>query len=293
MTFGKATGTKCWINKNQTNQTNQQILNRMKLNNLLKTLGFLALAINASAGTGGGKAPAPVAPCCTPEETLGVDLSVGYDSSLIFRGVDLADNRVSTDLNLVVPLVDTVSLHAGASYGVSADDRGADTGGISYQRLELNAGLSFDLGAADLGVGYRFYQHEGDLSAILDDTNEVGITLATTAGPVNLGVGTYYDITGEGWYFEVAANTEVKINDSISLVPGVSIGYGVDYTWQISGANVGDGFTAVGLSLAMPIKLTKSATLTPYVAGNLPIDALDDAGEESQVYGGVSLSVKF
>jgi hypothetical protein len=47
----------------------------------------------------------------------------------------------------------------------------------------------------------------------------------------------------------------------------------------------------VGLSL--PIKLTSTATLTPYIAGNFPLGDLDDLGEDSRVYGGIALSVAF
>jgi hypothetical protein len=76
------------------------------------------------------------------------------------------------------------------------------------------------------------------------------------------------------------------------LVPGAGIGYAIDYSWHVAGLQA-DGFTAINLSLALPIKLTKNAVLTPYIAGNLPVDALDDAGEDAIVFGGVKLSVSF
>lgn len=260
----------------------------MKLNALLKTAGFFALAsIPAFAGT---PSPAPT-PIAEEETDLGITATIGYDTDFVFRGVDFADHWISAAIGFEVPLVDTVSLVAGATYGASADDSAAGLG-LSYQRLELNGGLSFDLGAADLGLGYRYYNHQGQLSQILDEGHEVGLTLATEAGPLNIGLGGYYDFGIEGWYFEAAVNSEIRITDSISLVPGASIGYGLDYSWHIVGFQQ-DGFTAVNLSLALPIKLTRAATLTPYVAANLPIDALESAGEDSIIYGGVRLSVSF
>ena len=269
----------------------------MKLNAMLKTAGFLALAVSpALAGTSAKQAPAPVVE--EPSTDLGITASLGYDSAFIFRGVEFAEHWVSGGIGLDIPLVSNVSFVGGASYGVSADDNvtlgGIDAiaSGLSYERLELNGGVSVDLGAATVGLGYRWYNHQGDLSSILEDGHEVGLTVATSAGPLNFGLGGYYDFGIEGWYFEAAVNSSITITDSISLVPGVSIGYAQDYSWHVAGFSA-DGFTAVNLSLALPIKLTKSATLTPYVAGNLPIDALDDAGEDSQIYGGVKLSVSF
>jgi hypothetical protein len=261
----------------------------MKLNALLKTAGFLALAVSpAIAGT---TYTAPPAPPVDDATDLGITASLGYDSHFVFRGVQFAENWVNSGIGVDVPLADNVSLVAGGSYAVAADDN-ATIRGVSYQRLELNGGFAVDLGAAEVGLGYRFYNHQGRLSRILEDGHEVGLTVGSALGPVNVGIGGYYDFGIEGWYFEAAVNSEIALTDSISLVPGASIGYAADYNWHLAGAGL-DGFTAVGLSLALPIKLTKAATLTPYVAANLPIDALDSAGEDALFFGGVRLSVSF
>lgn len=262
----------------------------MKLNALLKTAGFLALAASPALAGSSGKivAPGPVAE--EPSSDLGITASLGYDTNFIFRGVEFAEHWVSGGIALDIPLVDNVSFVGGASYGVTADNNAVF--GASYQRLEMNGGVAVDLGAAELGLGYRWYNHQGGLSRILEDGHEVGMTLGTSLGPVNVGIAGYYDFGIEGWYFEAAANTEIALTDSVSLVPGVSIGYAQDYSWHIAGFET-SGFTTINLSLALPIKLTKNAVLTPYVAGNLPIDALDDAGEDAQIFGGVKLSVSF
>jgi hypothetical protein len=152
--------------------------------------------------------------------------------------------------------------------------------------------LVTDLGPVELGLGYRYYQHNNDLSALLNDSHEVGLSLATEVSGVTLGLAGYYDITNEGFYFEAKAAYEIKITESFSLVPAIGVGYAVDYNWQTIAPGL-DGFTAVTASLSAPVKLAKNVTLTPYIAGNLPVDALDDAGEDSQLFGGVSLSVRF
>jgi hypothetical protein len=280
----------------------------MTLNKLaFSFLGTLALASTGFAGTApSAKAPAPVAPA--PEQDLGFTLGLGYDSSLIFRGFNLADNWVTGSLDYTHAITNAVRFEAGAIYGSSAGDSfgesliddtlGFDVEGLSYERLELNAGFVAELGGGlELGAGYRWYHHMGEADSLLEDGHEVGVSLAAKAGPVNLGVAAYYDFAVEGWYFEAGINSEIKLTDRISLVPGATIGYGLDYTWHLDDAVVGDvnsdGFTAVGLSLALPIKLTKSATLTPYVAANLPVDLLDDVGLDNEVIGGARITVKF
>ena len=278
----------------------------MTLNKLaFSLLGTLAIATTGSAGTApSGKA---CKSCCAPaaaEQDLGLTLGVGYDSNFIFRGLNLADNWVSANVGYSLPLTSAVKLNLDANYGTSADDQFLGVNNASYQRLELGAGISTDIGGAELGLGYRYYKHMGDASTLLQDTSEVGLTLATKAGPLNVGVAANYDIDGEGWYFEAGVNSEIKISETISLVPGASIGYGVDYNYQLGGlaqtvANLlgvntkVDGFTAVNLSLALPIKLTKNATLTPFIAYNIAIDALKDLGEDDQLHGGASINVKF
>lgn len=262
-------------------------------------LGITALATTGFAGTAPAKMSGKACTACTApaEEDLGLTLGVSYDSAFIFRGFDLAENWVSTNLDWSLPLTQKVKLNLGASYGSSAGDSFLENQGapisLSYERLELAAGVSVDLGAVELGVGYRWYHHMGDGDIFLDDTNEASITLATKAGPVNLGLGVNYDFDAEGWYFEAGVNTEIKLCDRVSLVPGASIGYALDYNWQFAGANGVDGFTAVNISIALPIKLSKHATLTPFIAYNIPIDALDNLGLDDQLHGGVSLSVKF
>lgn len=270
----------------------------MKLNKLAFSLvGSLALATTGFAGTApSGKG---CKTCCAPapqDDSLGITATIGYDSTYVFRGIDLADHWVSAAIDWSIPLTSTVKLNLDAVYGSSADDSFVGVNGASFERLEIGAGITADLGGAEVGLGYRWYHNMGDSDIVMEDGQEVGLTVATKVGPLNVGAGAYYDFEGEGWYFELGVNSEIKLTESISLVPGASIGYHSNYTWHFDPAvvgNTGDGFTAVNLSLSLPIKLTKTATLTPFVAWNLPIDSLDDAGVDDQVHGGVSISVKF
>lgn len=253
------------------------------MNNLITSLvGSAALAASAFAGTS-GKGVAPVAPAPVNDD-LGASIGLGYDSNFYFRGLEWGQDWVSANLNYGTALTEAINLDLGANYGT-------DFGEWNYDRLVLSAALSQKLGAIDASLGYRHYSHDG--SALLNDSSEIFLNLGTQVSIFNVGLASNYDATNEGWYFELGVNTEIKLCDRISLVPGANIGYGADYNYQIAGVTGVDGFTAVTLSLGAPIKLNSRATLTPYVAGRLAVDALEDAGLDNEIYGGVALTVKF
>ncbi len=288
----------------------------MTLNKFVFTVvGSAAMAATAFGGTASsGKYVQPqVAPA---EEDLGLTLGVGYDTHYFFRGLNLAEDWVSTSVDWTLPLTKGLRLDLGANYGTSAGDSaklgkydagdlsnlvGFDVGNISYDRLQLDANLVATLGPVEVGVGYRWYHNLGDLARAMEDGNEVGVNVATKLGPINLGVAAYRDFSTDGWYFEAAVNTEIKLCERVSLVPGANVGYADHYSYQFSALGFRpevDSFTTVTVSLAMPIKLTKRATLTPYVAGNLPLNDLRKYADviplqDNQLYGGVNLSVKF
>jgi hypothetical protein len=49
----------------------------------------------------------------------------------------------------------------------------------------------------------------------------------------------------------------------------------------------------VNFGLSFPVQFCKSAMLTPFIACGLPIDALDEAGGDEQLHGGVMTYVRF
>lgn len=258
----------------------------MKLNSLLLPILSAALVVTAQAGTS-AKAPAQcqMAPEAAP---LGVTATLAYDTDYIFRGVEFAKNLVSANIEVAVPIDKTFSLDFNAWYGASADDSAAPFAGSgSYGELDLSAALLAKVSSnLTLGLKYTWYDYTVNASHFLTDVNEIGVTASTTLAMLDLNAGVYYDFTAQGWYYELGASHSFKINDWLSLVPGAAISFGTDY-YGVNGGNT------VKVSLAAPIKLTKTATLTPYIAGNLPYGSLKDNGEKSRVYGGVALSVTF
>lgn len=268
------------------------------------TASLLALLVTASTALGGtsatsGKSCQSCTASAQPQdESLGLSLEAGYHTHYLFRGVLFGEHWMDGSVDFSLPLTDTTRLDLNAHYGLLAGEDSVlnDLAGtdLSYRRLELATHLVTQVGAVEIGAGYRYYWHDGDLADILEDSHEVSVMAATQLSIITLGLGAHYDITNDGWYLEARAATEWKLSERLSLVPSVGIGYAVDYDWQVV-TDLGklDGFTAVNLTVSAPFQLLNNLTLTPYIAASLPIDALEDAGEDEELFGGLSITLRF
>ena len=250
----------------------------MKKTKLATAVGILGCAALLAASP--VKAGTPVEPTPMPEPSpeIGAEVSVGYDTHYIFRGFNFGENLVWGGVDVSVPLDDALSLDLGSWYGTLADD--------PYDELNLLAGITYDLGGVQLGLGaiwYYFPQGSGGGGIGNDDAFELGASIGGSLGLVDVGLGYYYDFETDGSYIELGAESTIELSDRIALVPGAAIAYADDY-YGVS------GFNHIGVSLALPIALTDTATLKPYIAGTWEIDG---SGADDEVYGGVSLSVSF
>ena len=302
----------------------------MKLNSMTSVITKSALvlaacaSLNAVAGTPSAKSGKEVVPPAESGalfDTIGATLEVGYDSRLYYRGLWFADNAAWSGLNISIPLTEQLSLGFGALYTTSVetttnqDDDVAALGGLSdqgdfeYSELDLSTSLTFDAGFAKFGLVYTHYEFFDGFSGTnsglpngtgelnVSSSDEVGLTVALPLGPVNFYTGAFYDFRIGGYYAEAGVDYPIEITSWLTLVPAVKAGYGFNDYYAgntiIPGAP-SSGFTHLGLSLSAPIKLTKSATLTPYIAYNIsgrtrrPINTQDN-----EIYGGAKLSVTF
>ena len=302
----------------------------MKLNALLKTLGFLALAATPVVA---GTAPAPKNPIAPApvNDDLGITASLGYDTNYVWRGLNFGQHWVRAGVNGSILLLGGASedgagstyLNWDAQYGSLAGDQdhfmpGANPNvNASFQRLELGAALARDFGAATLSLGYRYYGNMGVLNTTgaMNNGQEVSIGLATALGPIDIKSSANYDFVNDYYYFDLTASSTIAVTDAISVVPYATIGYGHNMNWQFADNNnrtsgvtanwatngQSTNFTAVTAGLQFPVKLNSRATLTPYIAinapmsgvQNLPADGTPDNAYGSVVYGGVSLTVRF
>ena len=95
------------------------------------------------------------------------------------------------------------------------------------------------------------------------------------------------------------------LSDDVGLDFSVSTGYSIDNYYTVGSFNAPTGpnasnydFTHTLISLALPIQLTETASLTPHVTANLSHDARDAINSgvnrgDSEVYFGASFAVSF
>ena len=209
-------------------------------------------------------------------EDLGAEVSVGYDTDYIFRGANLGQDLLWSDVNVSTSLSDGLGLNIGAWYA-NPTDAGDD-------ELDIYAGVSTDLGGMSLDLGTTYYYYPG---ATGSNTLEFGAALGTSVGAFDVSLGVYHDIDTENTYVELGAGTSFDLTDNISLDLGASIGNNQD---EVVGGQA-DGLTAVTITVGAPIGLTDNASLTPYLGINAGLDDNQDAGDE--IFSGISLSVGF
>lgn len=273
-------------------------------------------SLSAFAGTVAPSGKEPVAPLPEPDgalfDTLGAELAVGYDTRTYYRGLWFADNAVWTSLSLSIPLTEQLSLGFGALYLSTVETTAGNgapfgQGDFDYSELDLSTSLSYDAGFATFGLVYTHYEFwdgfSGTNAGVLNGTgegnvsgaDEVGLTVATSVGPVNLSGGYFYDFRIGGSYFELGADLPIEVTPWLSIVPAVKVGYGIDYyTNGVNASAPPSGFTHVLPTLSAPIKLTSSATLTPYIAYNISLGARHALNtQDSEIFGGVKLGVSF
>ena len=205
-------------------------------------------------------------------EDIGAEVSVGYDTDYMFRGVNLGQDLLWSDVNVSTSLSDGLDLGVGAWYANVADDAGND-------ELDIYAGLSTSMGDMSVDLGATYYYYPDPIAG--EGTLEFGIGLGTSAGPIDLSLGLYYDIDLEAAYYEVGAATSFDLTDTMAVDVGGAIG-NAD----------GDTLTALTFTIGVPITLSDSASLSPYVGVNIPLDDYEDAFGDD-IYSGLSLTVGF
>jgi hypothetical protein len=246
------------------------------------TLASAACASTSFAGEPTYAAPAPAPPIIeVADDSLGFTVALGYDSQYIFRGVDFGDNLVWGNIDYANDFGSPVELNLGAWYAATNGNDGDE-----FDELDLYAGISASAGPVDFGTGAIYYYFPDDDSYTFEVYGSVGTEFAGVG--LELYVGHDFELNDGGTYAAITAGYSVPLGDTMSLDFSTGVSYGDDYS--VAGA---DGFNNVDLRLALPIALTDTATLEPYIAGSIAIDSLSDAGEDDYLYGGVSISVTF
>jgi hypothetical protein len=255
------------------------------------------LAATGLAQTAAAAAPAPVA----------LDLTAGYDSEYYYRGLWFSNQNAWYNIGASKKLSDTTTLNTLAYYTSSNDRRSL------YQELDLGASLVHDAGFATLTAGYTyFFFFNGYLGGGAGQTfaQEFYVSAAKAVGPVNVTATYAYDLYIDAGYGEIAVDKTFALSDSTSLVLKAVAGYsfGGYYTMfdtSIGGTGLNTGtesvWTHVGLNASLPIALSPTATLTPYIAYNMSgagrtesnTGASSLGGDDDQFFFGASIKAVF
>jgi len=250
-----------------------------------------------------GLAQTAAAPAAAP---VSYDLTAGYDSEYYYRGLWFSNQNAWYNIGASKKLSDKTTVNALAYYTSSNDRRSL------YQELDLGASVAYDAGFATLTAGYTyFFFFNGYLGGGAGQTfaSEIYLSAAKTVGPVNVTATYAYDMYVDAGYAELAVDKSFALNDSTSLVLKATAGYSIGgyYTAfsPANGQNIGTEsvWTHVGLNASLPIALSKTATLTPYIAynmsgagreeSNLGASTLGLGGDEDQLFFGFSLKAVF
>ena len=249
-----------------------------------------------------GLAQTAAAPAASP---VSYDLTAGYDSEYYYRGLWFSNQNAWYNLGASKKLSDKTTVSALAYY-TSSNDRNS-----LYQELDLGASVAYDAGFATLTAGYTyFFFFNGYLGGGTGQTfaHELYLSAAKTVGPVNVTATYAYDLYINAGYAELAADKSFTLNDSTSLVLKAAAGYSLGGYYTAfdvpgSGQNIGTEsvWTHVLLSASLPIALSKTATLTPYISYNMSgagrvesnTGSISLGADDDQLFFGFSLKAVF
>lgn len=250
----------------------------------------LALAASLAAAPivfAGSPAPTPPTPTPAVEEStgllggIGLEASIGWDSHYIFRGEPLQENTVWAQLSYDLPLTDALSLNITPWFLQDVD--------TDYNEFDLTSALTYSLDPWEISLGYAGYYYPrkslGGNEGIGDE-QEMTASVSRSLGDLTATLLGAYSFTRDGFYYEIALDYAFTVNDSLTLTPGVVFGWDTDYFAD------GTDINHLGLRLAIDYQITPWCTLSPYIAGNLPLGTLE-ADYDDDFYGGVSVTVAF
>lgn len=265
----------------------------MTMQNITKSLVLLAACSAMTATAGVTPAPAP-APAPAPTGWTG-SVTLGYDTDYIYRGVQVlgdggyAKDLVTGILDLNYQINDRLAWNINLWYGTSAAPE------TDYDELDIYTRLLYKVNDQfSFGPSIKYYYYPFLDASPLDEQLEFGIEgVWTPCAGTTVNLGAFYETESEAYYLEAGISHVFKINDTISLVPGAVISY-LDRDATVFGPDVSD-FNHAAIYLKAPITMKSNVTLTPYIAYNFALDAIDtiNPAQSDDFYGGISLAVGF
>jgi len=226
----------------------------------------------------------PIAPqqAAAPVVTAG-SLAVGYNSAYVYRGVNLGNDQVATQLTYGLDnLYMGQNLDLSAWYGSSEHT----PAGVANDELRLTAATSRDLGFAKAHVGYTFYHRFTDQS----NTHETFFGLSKELFGINASVTHFWAMDTDTNTSDNQGYTELGLSKSVNVYGnninlGATVGYLVE-EGEFSHATLRASYDyAIG-----------NAVLSPYVAYSFELDDLEvfaRSAQQNEFFAGASLRVNF
>lgn len=243
-----------------------------------KTILALVALVGASAAFADVAAPA-----ATTAKSYSVTLDNTIASEYIFRGLEVADTTFHPSVEIAYG-----DLYAGV-WGALPFNNNA---GADYKEFDFYTGYGFalnDVWKLDAGVTHYYY---GD-TATLRDTTEFYLGVNGKVSVLTTSVYGYYDIDLQAATFIASAGYSVALE---------KLGTSLDFTATLGYVDVGENpsaesadYTYWGLGVAVPYKLSETATVTAgvsYTNGNRN-STINGLALEDQVVGTIGLTVGF
>lgn len=212
-------------------------------------------------------------------------VDVGLDNQYNFRGVNFGEKAPWLGVDLNLPITSNgVALNVGSWY-INPTEAGND-------EYDAYAYLVFPIGEFEVSVGGIYFAFpEADTVS-----GEFGASVSySPADAIDLGFSWWSDVKGDddgdnklnlGHYFEFTAGKSFSLNEWLGLDLTAGISYGVDYFGV-------DSFNHAFFIAGLPISISETTTLNPYIGQTISLGDLDDAGENDHFLAGISLSVGF
>ena len=287
-------------------RTNRSILSESsqpKTSELMKkhtrtTFGILGLALFAGASQASADVETLIGGSVTGE------ISAGWDSRNFYRGLWFGDETTSANVELSTEIAPNLTGSVNLFYTDVMDN------GLSYSEGNIGGALSYDagFGTFDLGfIHYRFY--DGFAGTPLGGARSPGIggNLEANEFYLTYSQDLYWGISGhmtiardltiDGTYGEFGLSKSFKLSEWVGLDFSATAGYSLDSYYTFAGDDT-VGWTHTLITLALPVTLTETATLTPHVSANISSSARNatnsgaDRGD-TEVFYGASFAVSF
>jgi hypothetical protein len=273
------------------------------MKSLLKLSTLAAISTSALAGA----AEVSSTTAAAPEPWVTGSIAATYETSYYFRGLWFSNNNIFNGVNLSAPLADKLTLGFGALYTQNGRTNDALDQDLEYSELDLTGSLTYETDIATFGLvvtNYHFFDtFSGAVGGVGQGANadlavknalDIGLTAKKAFGNSTVYLGSWFDTKIDAWYFEAGIDYTYEVNEKLSLVPLVQMGYGIDY--YVDGTSDGEGLTHVRASLSAPYKVNDAFTVTPYVAGNFALETRKGqnlAEATNDLFGGISASYAF